>query len=341
MNKTSVILGGTVAVLVAFLGFVGYMLIKKQASPTGDKATQNQDQGQGRADDQGQTQAEESQGDAMAGWLTYTDSQKVFSFKYPASFGANVWQPTQWPPAAVLVGAGQDPVAVGCGDIHDNSGKAPQGAAGKTSAGLDYKMYAGSDIGAGQLYSSYCYVFGRSSGGAAVINFVIKSHSACGFDGCGAYCGTQYEAECTDLDRKAAIEDPIAKMAATFVFNEASAAVTDIKTNAVANAAPTEGQDFNGKTVTLAENQTNVALEIGSVFLLKLGEGYNWNATVVDNAVIDRETKIAVVRGAQGTYRALKAGDTDLTAMGDPVCRSNTPPCGAPSIFFTVHVAVR
>jgi len=314
------------------------MMSQKIPVPEEDQTVQNQNQDQGQAGNQDQVQT--GQIDATTEWLTYTDSQKIFSFKYPANFGANVWSPTQWPPVAVLVDAGQDPVKAGCGEIHDDTGKVPAGTAGKTDMGLAYTMYAGSDAGAGQLYSSYCYVFERGTGGAAAVNFVIKSHTACGFGGCGAYCGTQYEAECTNLNRKAAIEDPIAKMAATFTFDEGNT-VTANTTAETPIPVLVPAQYSNGRIVTLADNQANVALAAGDIFLLKLDENYDWSSTVVDNSVVDREKNNAVIKGTQGIYRALKIGDTDLTAIGEPVCRNSTPPCAMPSVFFTVHVAVR
>jgi len=283
--------------------------------------------------------------DSTAGWLVYTDSQGIFSFKYPASFGANVWKAEPWPPVAVYVPAGQDPLTVGCPDIHDETGKIPTATSGKTTGGMPYSLYLGSDIGAGQLYSSYCYVFVNDNGGAAVIDFVIRSHSACGFGGCGAYCGTQYESECTDLDRETAIADPITQMAETFIFTGAVTGTTQpagvAKPDTAQPDVSAQPEAAAGKTVTLVDNQTNIALGVGDTFLLKLGEGYDWSVTVVDNAIVDREKNVAVVRGAQGIYKALAAGDTDVTATGDPVCRSAPPPCALASIMFVVHAAVR
>lgn len=330
MNKTSVILGGAAAVLIVFLGVAGYVLIKNPAGSDGDKATKNQDQEQGQAIEQGQM--EMVQDNTREEWRIYTAAGKEFSFKYQVNFGANVWSPAQWPPLAVLVGAGQDPVAAGCGDIHDDTGNIPAGVAGKTDAGTAYTIYAGSDAGAGQLYSSYCYVFERASGGAAVINFVIRSHTACGFGGCGAYCGTQYETECANLDRKTAIEEPIARMAVTFVFNVAEAAAVP------ESSVPT--YNYSGKIVTLANDQTNIALEAGETFLLKLGQDYNWNAAAVDNTIVVRENAVAAT-GAPGLFRALRFGDTDVIATGEPVCRNSVPPCAMPAAVFTVHAAVR
>jgi hypothetical protein len=47
-----------------------------------------------------------------------------------------------------------------------------------------------------------------------------------------------------------------------------------------------------------------------------------------------------VVRGAQGIYEAHNPGRTTLTAVVDPVCRNEQPPCGAPSLEFRLTVVV-
>jgi len=321
MNKNSVIL--IFAMVVLAIGAVISITMMAQNSANNPPASN-------QPDSQGATTTVETlpeQIDPAAGWLTYTDRENIFSFKYPADFGANVWSPTVWPPAAVFVPDGQDPRAVGCPDIHDQTGNVPAGTPGKTRAGLAYDLYLGSDIGAGQLYTNYCYVFPSETGGAAVIDFMVKSHSACGFDGCGAYCGTQYEAECTNLNRDADIAAPIKKMAESFIF-------TGIETGTTAPVP-------SGKTVTRSDNQTNITLAVGDTFLVNLGEGYDWKVAVVDQTIARRVVGIAVIRGAQGVYQTLKPGDTDLTATGDPVCRAAMPPCAAPSVSFEVHLIVR
>lgn len=154
-----------------------------------------------------------------AGWIVYTtSSERTFTFKYPPNFGANVWKPTQWPPKVTLVSKGQDPVLAGCPSLRSETGAAITGNPGATTNGTKYSLYKGSDIGAGQLYSEYCYVVEGGQNYTAVIDFIIQSHSACGFDGCGAYCGTQYEDECANLDRQKDIEGPIQQAVDTAMF---------------------------------------------------------------------------------------------------------------------------
>jgi|GEM_PF-2054595 len=292
----------------------------------------------GQTSSTGNTSPQQNPGQAnpAAGWLTFTDGKNGFSFQYPASFGANVWRPTQWPPKATYVPAGQDPVAVGCPNLQSGSATPPVAAPGKTASGLSYSLYTGSDIGAGQLYSEYCYVIMPGSGsGAAVVDFVIQSHSACGFGTCGAYCGTQYESECLSLNRQQAIELPIQQMISTFVWTSVAAQTP------VQFQAQTQPQPQATKTITMANNQTNVALHIGDTLLLQLGANYNWTIRVVDSSIVAMESGITLPSADQGIFKALKSGGTDLTAVGDPLCRAATPACGAPSVTFNIHVMVQ
>jgi len=62
---------------------------------------------------------------------------------------------------------------------------------------------------------------------------------------------------------------------------------------------------------------------------------------VVDPTIVARVQNIAVIDGAQGVYKALKSGGTDITAVGDPVCRVSTPPCEMASVAFNIHAIVR
>jgi len=97
----------------------------------------------------------------------------------------------------------------------------------------------------------------------------------------------------------------------------------------------------SSQTVTLADDGQTITLRVGGSFLLELGEDYDWTPTVDDQTIVSRAKNIAVVRGAQGVYDALKAGKTTLTAAGDPVCRQATPPCERPSRVFTIQIVVQ
>jgi hypothetical protein len=93
-------------------------------------------------------------------------------------------------------------------------------------------------------------------------------------------------------------------------------------------------------TVTLDDQGKTINLRVGDSFLLKLGEGYDWNITISDQSIVSRAMGIAVIRGAQGVYDAHKAGTVTLSATGDPQCLQSQPSCGLPSISFEVTIVV-
>jgi hypothetical protein len=153
--------------------------------------------------------------DEAAGWKTYLDSKNEFEFKYPENFGANVWRPVFWPATTTVVSANEDPVAKGCGDLQSNS---PAINSQKVIINnIDFTLYTAGDAGAGNLYSNYCYVTTKNQK-YYVIYFLINSHTGCYQGGCGAYCQTQYEAECRNFDLARDVEKPIGVMMSTFQF---------------------------------------------------------------------------------------------------------------------------
>ncbi len=95
-----------------------------------------------------------------------------------------------------------------------------------------------------------------------------------------------------------------------------------------------------GRVITLDDNGKTITLQVNETFLLQLGEGYDWNITVDDQAVLSRKVNVLVIRGAQGIYEAHKPGRTTLSAIGDPPCRRAKPPCAAPSRLFRLYIVV-
>ena len=164
-----------------------------------------------------QIQIPEKQPDVTANWETYIDIQNGFEFKYPKNFGTDVWRPQFWPPTSTVVSLSADPVETACPNLHSATGAPIVPQNGKTQTGIYYLLYQGSDVGAGQLYLQYCYVFGKNQH-YIVVDFVIHAHTGCINGGCGAYCGTQYEQECRNQDTARDIEQPIQKMISTFKF---------------------------------------------------------------------------------------------------------------------------
>jgi hypothetical protein len=117
-----------------------------------------------------------------------------------------------------------------------------------------------------------------------------------------------------------------------------SVSVTGVPSNPLPPTGETPSSDHS--QVTLADNGASITLHVGQTFLLNLGDQYDWNINVADQTVLSRVKNIAVIRGAQGVYQALKAGTTTLMAGGDPPCRKSSPPCMRPSIAFELSVVV-
>jgi hypothetical protein len=93
--------------------------------------------------------------------------------------------------------------------------------------------------------------------------------------------------------------------------------------------------------VTINDNNKTVDMRTGGTFLLCLGDSLIWNVSAPDDTnVVSRVPNVAVVRGAQGIYKANRPGQTTLKAVGDLPCRQSQPPCQAPSMLFQVTVVV-
>jgi basic membrane lipoprotein Med (substrate-binding protein (PBP1-ABC) superfamily) len=104
---------------------------------------------------------------------------------------------------------------------------------------------------------------------------------------------------------------------------------------------PTATVPGDSKTITLDDQGKTIHLAVGDSFLLKLGEDYTWDVQISDQSVVSRVKNIMVIRGAQGVYDALVIGTTTLTATGNPVCLQEQPPCGRPSILFSITIEVK
>lgn len=105
-------------------------------------------------------------------WLTYTESG--IRFQYPESFGATIWRSVTWPPKVTLVPANKNAIALGCPMLTDSAMITESG--GGESNDMHYSFIKGEDIGAGQRYTSSCYIFSGETMNY-VINFEIHSHS--------------------------------------------------------------------------------------------------------------------------------------------------------------------
>ena len=81
-----------------------------------------------------------------------------------------------------------------------------------------------------------------------------------------------------------------------------------------------------------------VYLRVGEQLQLKLGDGYIWTINFSEPGII-KALPVTEPAG-QMLFDALQPGRTELQAMGDPKCRLVKPPCGMPSILFTLQIVV-
>lgn len=149
-------------------------------------------------------------------WLTYANRDTGVEFKYPATFGVNVWKSVSWPPKATVVPIGQDPVVRGCANIQTGLGVKQQSI---IINNINYILYTTSDAGAGSVYNDYCYV-AQQGQNYYVLDFNIRYHSGCYNGGCGAYCETQYETECRNFNLNRDVEAVIQQIVSTLTITK-------------------------------------------------------------------------------------------------------------------------
>jgi len=107
------------------------------------------------------------------------------------------------------------------------------------------------------------------------------------------------------------------------------------------NSTSSDSQSVSASTITFADSGKTFYYHPGDSFLLNLGdEIYEWSATVENQNVVSLKVGVMVIKGAQGIFDALAPGTTTLTAVGDPLCRKASPPCGTPTILFKATIVV-
>lgn len=94
------------------------------------------------------------------------------------------------------------------------------------------------------------------------------------------------------------------------------------------------------KTVTLDDNDKSIHINKGERFLVKLGSNFIWNIQIDNQTVASRVVNIMVVKDAQGVYEVHNAGTATITGVGDPLCRTSTPPCEIHSVLFKANIVV-
>ena len=83
----------------------------------------------------------------------------------------------------------------------------------------------------------------------------------------------------------------------------------------------------------MADSGKTLVMNVGDKLRLNLDYGYTW-ATI-------RDFDPGILMGASEGYFALSRGTTALTMVGNPLCLNSTPPCGMPSVMYTITVNVQ
>lgn len=92
--------------------------------------------------------------------------------------------------------------------------------------------------------------------------------------------------------------------------------------------------------ITLDQDGATFAMRVGDTVTLTLGTTYNWSVGPMDTNVVRPVVNIAAPpAGTQGTFTAVGAGSTDLTASGGLNCPAMQP-CPAIARLFRVHLIV-
>jgi len=93
-------------------------------------------------------------------------------------------------------------------------------------------------------------------------------------------------------------------------------------------------------TITSGDNLQTLYLAVGETFVLKLGAPMDWHVRVGDERIVAPIPNAVLAEGAQGVYKALAAGQTELLADGAASCRKAHPPCMMPDIVFRLTIVV-
>lgn len=116
---------------------------------------------------------------------------------------------------------------------------------------------------------------------------------------------------------------------------------TSITSTPEPNSVTSDNQSTSATSITLEDNGKTFHYHVGDSFLLNLGSDvYDWNVSIDNQDIVALKVGVMVIRGAQGLYDALNPGTATLTAVGDPLCRQSSPPCGMPTILFKVTLVV-
>jgi len=116
---------------------------------------------------------------------------------------------------------------------------------------------------------------------------------------------------------------------------------TTLPNTSETNATPSDTPLSSPTTITFGDNGQSFIFHVGDSFLLDLGvDIYEWTVEIDNQDVFALNTGETAPEGTQGFFSALNAGTATLTAVGDPLCRKVSPPCGVPTILFKATLTV-
>jgi hypothetical protein len=93
------------------------------------------------------------------------------------------------------------------------------------------------------------------------------------------------------------------------------------------------GSSVTTYEASMADNGKTFVMKIGDKLKINLDYSYIWSLTSISNP--------AVIAGAGDGYFAFTSGSATLSITGNPECLNLTPPCGMPSILYTITVIVQ
>jgi hypothetical protein len=92
------------------------------------------------------------------------------------------------------------------------------------------------------------------------------------------------------------------------------------------------------RAITRADNNGTVVIETGDVMVLRLGDDIDWEVRIDDASLLKSVPTFA--RDGQGTFMAVKAGETGIHATGGVHCDRGEA-CVLLAAEFNVHIVVR
>jgi hypothetical protein len=98
---------------------------------------------------------------------------------------------------------------------------------------------------------------------------------------------------------------------------------------------------YGGLVVTLDYAGQTITMRRGTGFLLMLGQSYAWQVSIDPPEILTPNMKITPEPGEQGVFIAREPGDATLTAIGEPLCLKEDPPCARPNLLFTLNLIIK